>query len=68
MDWYYIALIGIPITYWLTSRLFVKSPKYCSICNIKLSLKRYVPKPKWNVQGHLCKDCWNKQEIKFSGQ
>jgi len=35
---------------------------YCSICNGKLAFVRYNPKPKWNIEGQLCRKCWDEQK------
>lgn len=33
----------------------------CALCNKRIGLIRYNPKPKWNIEGQLCRDCWDKQ-------
>jgi hypothetical protein len=45
---------------------YEKKRNFCSICNQKMGFIRYNPKPKWKIDGQLCKHCWdkrNKQEI-----
>ncbi len=32
---------------------------FCASCNKKLGFVRYNPKPKWNIGGQLCKQCWD---------
>ena len=34
---------------------------YCSICNGQLAFVRYNPKPKWKIEGQLCRKCWDEQ-------
>jgi hypothetical protein len=38
-----------------------KKMNYCITCNSKLAFIRYNPKPKWNIEGQLCRKCWDKQ-------
>ncbi len=33
----------------------------CVSCNTKLGFVRYNPKPKWEVEGQLCRQCWDKR-------
>jgi hypothetical protein len=39
---------------------FEKKHNFCSICNQKMGFIRYNPKPKWKIDGQLCKQCWDK--------
>jgi hypothetical protein len=32
----------------------------CALCDKRIGLIRYNPKPKWNIEGQLCRDCWDK--------
>ena len=34
---------------------------YCTTCGNRLTFIRYNPKPKWNIEGQLCRKCWDKQ-------
>ena len=38
-----------------------KRLNYCSLCSARLAFIRYNPKPKWNIEGQLCRKCWDKQ-------
>jgi hypothetical protein len=40
---------------------FQKERNYCAICNRALKFFRYHPKPKWNIKGQLCKECWDRR-------
>lgn len=40
---------------------FSKERNYCSICNRNLKFFRYNPKPKWNIRGQLCRECWDRR-------
>ena len=39
---------------------YEKKHNYCSICNQRIGFIRYNPKPKWKIDGQLCKHCWDK--------
>ncbi|MFZ0513943.1 MAG: hypothetical protein WAM14_20215 [Candidatus Nitrosopolaris sp.] len=41
---------------------YEKKWNYCTLCNNKLGFIRYNPKPKWNIEGQLCRKCWDKQQ------
>src|SRR6266513_777511 len=32
---------------------------FCSLCKNRMGFFRYNPKPKWQIQGQLCKECWD---------
>ncbi len=38
-----------------------KKMNFCTICNGKLGFFFYHPKPAWNIQGNLCRNCWDRQ-------
>ena len=40
---------------------YEKKLNYCTLCSTRLAFIRYNPKPKWNIQGQLCRKCWDKQ-------
>jgi hypothetical protein len=40
---------------------YEKKLNYCNLCNDILGFIRYNPKPKWNIEGQLCRKCWDKQ-------
>jgi hypothetical protein len=41
-----------------------KKLNFCSLCNAKLGLFRYNPKPAWHVEGQLCRQCWDNRNTK----
>ena len=41
-----------------------KRLNFCSMCNKKIGFIRYNPKPKWKIDGQLCKNCWDKTNQK----
>jgi hypothetical protein len=34
---------------------------FCAVCNGKLGLFYYHPKPAWQIEGNLCRKCWDRQ-------
>ena len=38
---------------------------YCSLCGTKMGLFRYNPKPKWKIDGQLCRKCWDVKKAEF---
>jgi hypothetical protein len=46
----------------MKSSQYEKRLNYCSICNSHLGFVRYNPKPKWNLEGQLCRTCWDDQK------
>jgi len=42
-----------------------KAKNFCSICGIKIGLIRYNPKPKWKIDGQLCKKCWDQKKAEI---
>lgn len=38
-----------------------KKVNFCAICNGKLGLFFYHPKPAWHISGNLCRKCWDRQ-------
>ncbi len=41
-----------------------KKFEYCAICGKKLGRFRYNPKNKWNIDGQLCRKCWDAQNMR----
>jgi hypothetical protein len=39
---------------------YYKKLNFCALCNKKIGLIRYNPKPQWDVKGQLCRECWDK--------
>jgi hypothetical protein len=38
-----------------------KKMNFCVMCNGKLGMFFYHPKPAWNIEGNLCRKCWDSQ-------
>jgi hypothetical protein len=38
-----------------------KKMNFCAICNCKLGLFFYHPKPAWQIEGNLCRKCWDQR-------
>ena len=36
-----------------------KRTNFCAVCNGKLGIIYYHPKPAWKIEGNLCKKCWD---------
>jgi hypothetical protein len=36
-----------------------KKLNFCAICSGKLGLFFYHPKPAWQIEGNLCRKCWD---------
>lgn len=36
-----------------------KTMNYCAMCNDKLGMIFYHPKPSWKIEGKLCRSCWD---------
>jgi hypothetical protein len=36
-----------------------KKMNFCSVCNSRLGLIFYHPKPVWKIEGNLCRKCWD---------
>jgi hypothetical protein len=41
-----------------------KKVNFCAICNGKLGMFYYHPKPAWHIEGNLCRKCWDIQNNK----
>lgn len=53
-----------PQCYEKTEADFNKKLNFCAVCNIKMGFIRYNPKPKWRIDGQLCRRCWDEQNSK----
>ena len=42
-----------------------KKKNFCVLCGAKMGIIRYNPKPKWKVNGNLCRKCWDGQKAQF---
>lgn len=40
---------------------YEKKLNYCTLCKNRLGFIRYNPKPKWDIEGQLCRKCWDEQ-------
>ena len=38
---------------------FDKRINYCAVCGVKMGIIRYNPKPLWNIDGQICRRCWD---------
>jgi uncharacterized CHY-type Zn-finger protein len=38
-----------------------KKLNFCAICNSKLGFFFYHPRPAWQIEGNLCRNCWDRQ-------
>lgn len=45
-----------------------KRINYCSLCGSKMSFFRYNPKPKWKIEGQLCRRCWDNSNARWKDQ
>ncbi|MFQ5920915.1 MAG: hypothetical protein ACE5JV_02740 [Nitrososphaerales archaeon] len=41
-----------------------KKLDYCTVCGKKLGFFRYNPRKKWNMDGQLCRECWDVQNAR----
>ena len=48
-----------PINQYKKENDFNVKKEFCSRCGTKLGFFRQNPKTKWNVEGQLCKECWD---------
>lgn len=53
-----------PQCYEKTEADFNKKLNFCAVCDIKMGFIRYNPKPKWRIDGQLCRRCWDEQNLK----
>ena len=38
-----------------------KKLNFCAICNCKLGMFHYHPKPAWQIDGNPCRKCWDRR-------
>ncbi|MGI0029031.1 MAG: hypothetical protein ACREAQ_04870 [Nitrososphaera sp.] len=38
---------------------YSKRMNYCALCNGRLGMFFYHPKPEWKIEGNLCRKCWD---------
>lgn len=53
-----------PQCYEKTEADFNRKLNFCAVCDIKMGFIRYNPKPKWRIDGQLCRKCWDEQNLK----
>lgn len=41
-----------------------KRMNFCVMCNCKLGMFYYYPKPAWKIEGNLCRKCWDERNKK----
>jgi hypothetical protein len=44
---------------------FIRKKDYCALCDAKIGIIRYNPKRKWNIDGQLCRKCWDVKKEEF---
>lgn len=54
--------------YSIKSKEYEKRINYCAVCGNKMSFFRYNPKPKWKIDGQLCRRCWDNSNIHWKNQ
>ena len=54
--------------YNIKSKEYEKRINYCAVCGNKMSFFRYNPKPKWKIDGQLCRRCWDNSNIHWKNQ
>jgi len=54
-------IVLCPECYDKKQKEYEKRINFCVSCNTKLGFVRYNPKPKWEVEGQLCRQCWDKR-------
>jgi hypothetical protein len=54
--------------YSIKSKEYEKRINYCAVCGNKMSFFRYNPKPKWKIEGQLCRRCWDNSNIHWENQ
>lgn len=47
---------------------YEKRINYCALCGTKMSFFRYNPKPRWRVEGQLCRRCWDTSNARWKNQ
>jgi hypothetical protein len=53
------SLILCKRCYSMKGKEYEKRINYCAICGNKMPFFRYNPKPKWKIDGQLCRKCWD---------
>ena len=59
-----MGTVFCPQCYEKTKADFNRKLNFCAICDIKMGFIRYNPKPKWRIDGQLCRKCWDEQNLK----
>jgi hypothetical protein len=50
------------------SKDYEKRINYCAVCGNKMPFFRYNPKPKWKIDGQLCRRCWDDSNSRWKNQ
>jgi hypothetical protein len=51
--------------YFLKNKEYEKRINYCAVCGDKMPFFRYNPKPRWKIEGQLCRRCWDDTNKKW---
>ena len=54
--------------YSLKSKEYENRINYCAVCGNKMPFFRYNPKPKWKIDGQLCRRCWDNSNNRWKNQ
>lgn len=54
--------------YSLKSKEHERRINYCAVCGNKMSFFRYNPKPRWQINGQLCRRCWDNSNKQWKNQ
>ena len=69
LQWNFDAnLILCKRCYILKSKEYEKRINYCAVCGNKMPFFRYNPKPKWKIDGQLCRRCWDDSNSRWKNQ
>jgi uncharacterized CHY-type Zn-finger protein len=58
------GIILCPQCYEKTETEFNRKLNFCAICGRKMKFIRYNPKQRWRIDGQLCRQCWDEQNLK----
>jgi hypothetical protein len=64
----YTNLILCKHCYNLKSKEYEKRINYCAVCGNKMPFFRYNPKPRWKIDGQLCRRCWDDSNNHWKNQ
>jgi hypothetical protein len=58
------GIVLCPQCYDKSEAEFTRKLNFCAICSKKIGFIRYNPKPKWAIDGQLCRRCWDERNVK----